>query len=97
VGSTATLEAIIQLIVSTVGQPAHDFDPFLVARYDFELTNAPGTDSSGNGNTPDCSGSSGTNATLFHRRASGLCPAVFWPELLLFHQDDPPYANLSMP
>ena len=42
-----------------VGQPANAFDAFLVARYNFENTGSPGTDTSGNGNNNNCTGSSG--------------------------------------
>lgn len=44
-----------------VGQPSSAFDLFLVARYNFENPGSPGTDTSGNGNNNNCSGSSGNN------------------------------------
>lgn len=54
--STATLESglINGQTLFNVGQSGNPFDAFLVGRYDFEITNSPGTDSSGNGNDTDC-------------------------------------------
>ena len=43
----------------------------LVARYNFEVTNSPGTDSSGNGNDANCgSGNGGTNLDTFSTDAA---------------------------
>jgi hypothetical protein len=65
--STATMESDFtydsRFIVAT---PASVFDATLVARYDFEQTNSPGTDSSGNGNNANCGGGNGgTNLDTF--------------------------------
>ena len=60
----------------------------LIARYDFEQTNAPGVDSSGNGNDSNCGGGSGTNldtyatdfaAGAFARRFQGDTFICFQP------------------
>ena len=96
--STGTLEThFVYNPYFTIGQPANDFDPFLVARYDFEITNAPGTDSSGNGNDPNCSSSSGTTYDIPSTDAAvGQFARQFFGETsYCFTQDDPAYLNLS--
>src|SRR5208283_4322988 len=60
--STATLESSLdaQFVVGTsvMGNPSGGH--LIVARYNFEQTNAPGVDSSGHGNDSDCGGGDGT-------------------------------------
>ncbi len=59
--STSTLETHFTFDSKfIVGLPTNLFEAYLVARYDFEITNSPGTDSSGNGNDANCG--SGNNS-----------------------------------
>ncbi|HXR04323.1 MAG TPA: LamG domain-containing protein [Verrucomicrobiae bacterium] len=94
--STAQMETS-QGIQFTVGQPANDYDPFLVARYNFEDTNDPYADSSGNNNYNDCSTSSGTNYDTFSTNAAvGQFARLFFGDTsVCFTQNDPAYQNLS--
>jgi len=94
--STAQMETS-QGIQFAVGQPVNDFDPFLVARYDFEDTNSPASDSSGNGNDPDCSTSIGpTNDVPSTDAAVGnYARQYFGNTSFCFTQSDPAYNNLS--
>lgn len=56
--STANLDVNAYQVEFVVGQ-ANPFDAYLVARYDFENTNSPGRDTSGNDNDANCSSSGG--------------------------------------
>jgi hypothetical protein len=81
----------------TVGQLANSLDAYLVARYDFELTNAPGTDSSGNGNNPDCTTVIGpTDDVPSTNAAVGTYARQYFGDTsFCFTQYDPAYLNLS--
>ncbi|HTY87877.1 MAG TPA: LamG domain-containing protein [Candidatus Acidoferrum sp.] len=94
--STAQMETS-QGIQFTVGQPASPLDFYLVARYDFEATNSPGADSSGNGNNPDCSTVIGpTNDVPSTDAASGTYARQYFGNTsFCFTQYDPAYLNLS--
>jgi concanavalin A-like lectin/glucanase superfamily protein len=94
--STGEMETS-QGIQFTVGQPANDYDPFLVARYNFEDTNNPYSDSSGNNNNPDCSSTSGpTNDAPSSDAAVGVYARLFFGDTsFCFTQADPAYQNLS--
>lgn len=94
--STAQMETS-QGIQFTVGQPASPFDVNLVARYDFEVTNSPGLDSSGNGNNPNCSTTTGpTNDVPSTNAAVGsYARQYFGNTSFCFTQYDPAYLNLS--
>jgi hypothetical protein len=64
--STATLESDFaynfhQDVYFTVGTPKNDYFPFLVGRFNFEDTNNPYADSSGNNNDNDCTSVNGPN------------------------------------
>src|SRR5208282_509636 len=92
--STATLEThFANDVLFTVGQPVNDFNPFLVARYDFEITNSPGTDSSGNNNNPDCSSSSGPQVDVPSTDAAvgSYARQFFGDTSYCFTQSDPAY------
>ncbi len=100
--STATIEAHFGYgneynVTFTVGSAANDYDPFLVARYNFEDTNNPYADSSGNENDNDCTSSSGTNADIFSTDAAvGQYSRLFFGDTsFCFTQDNPAYQNLS--
>ncbi len=71
--STAHIDINTDDVLFTVVSSTNTFDAYLVARYDFENTNAPGQDSSGNDNSADCGSSGGplddissTNAIIHH-------------------------------
>lgn len=55
--STANLDVNASGVEFSVGQ-AHDFDQYLVARYNFESPSEPGKDTSGHGNNSNCSSNS---------------------------------------
>jgi len=96
--STSTLETHFTYDpLFNVGQPANDFDPFLVARYDFEIPDSPGTDSSGNGNDPDCGSASGPNQDVASTNAAvgNYARQYFGDTSFCFTQNDPAYNNLS--
>jgi hypothetical protein len=100
--STSTLEAHFAYgneynVTFTVGSLANDYDPFLVARYNFEDTNNPYADSSGNNNYNDCTSSSGTNSDTFSTDAAvGQYARLFFGDTsFCFTQSDPAYQNLS--
>jgi hypothetical protein len=93
--STATLETYYNSQF-TVGQPANDYDPFLVARYDFEDTNNPYSDSSGNNNNPDYFTTGATNDTFSTDDAVGQYARLFFGDTSFsFTQDNPAYQNFS--
>jgi len=102
--STATMEAHFAYVNSynvtfTVGTPANDYDPFLVARYNFEVTNNATFDSSGNNLYSDCSTSSGTNPeydTFSTDAAIGNYSRQFFGQSsYCFTQNDPAYQTFS--
>jgi hypothetical protein len=99
--STATLDTDYpNSSIFTVGQsasPPNDFDPFLVARYNFEDTNSPGMDSSGNGNDTDCTTVSGTtNDTFSTNAAVGMYSREFFGDSsYCFYPGGTSYLNLS--
>ena len=94
--STAQMETS-QGITFTAGQPASPLDLYLVARYDFEATNSPGLDSSGNGNDPDCTTTIGpTNDVPSTDAAVGTYARQYFGNTsFCFTQSDPAYLNLS--
>jgi hypothetical protein len=69
--SSSTMETSPNILF-VAGQTANPFDIYLVARYDFEITNSPGTDSSGNGNDANCGSGTGstTNNDTFSTNAA---------------------------
>ena len=73
------------------------FDETLVARYDFEQTNSPGTDSSGNGNNANCgSGNGGTDDTFTTNSAVGsYARQYFGNTSICFPPNAPAFPNLS--
>ena len=100
--STATIEAHFAYVNSynitfTVGSPANDYDPFLVARYNFEDTDVPGLDSSGNGNNTDCSNTTGPLVDVASTNAAvGSYARQFFGESdYCFYNSGPVYASLS--
>ncbi len=94
--STAQMETS-QGIQFIVGQPVTPLDAYLVARYDFEATNSPGSDSSGNGNDPDCTTVIGlTNDVPSTDAAVGTYARQYFGNTsFCFTQYDPAYLNLS--
>jgi hypothetical protein len=103
--STATLETHfyypnnynVTFTVGSGGQPVDDYGPFLVARYNFEDTNNPYNDSSGNNNNPDCGSTDGTNSDIFSTDAAvGLYSRDYFGNTsFCFTQSDPAYQNCS--
>ena len=85
-------------ILFIAGLPANPFDAYLVARYDFEDTNSPGTDSSGNGNNANCgSGNGGTNLDTFSTAAAvGLYAREYLGDTsICFYPGSSTFNNLS--
>ena len=75
-----------------------NFDAYLVARYDFEITNAPDADSSGNGNNANCgTGNSGTNLDTFSTDAAvgAFARKYFGDTGICFLPGSSTFANLS--
>ncbi len=74
----------------------NDYDAFLVARYNFEDTNNPDADSSGNNNHPD-SFTSGSPADTFSTDAAvGQYSRLYFGDTSFsFTQANPAYQNLS--
>jgi hypothetical protein len=69
-----------------------------VARYDFEQTNAPGTDSSGHNNNTDCtSGNGGTNLDTYSTNSAigGYARQFFGDTSICFYPGASYYNNLS--
>lgn len=96
--STATLESQFgNNVFFKVGLPPNDFDPFLVGRYNFETTNSPGLDSSGNGNDANCGSTSGpTNDVASTNAAVGAYARQFFGNTsICFAPGYSGYDNLS--
>jgi hypothetical protein len=83
----------------TVGQTSapDDYDPFLVARYNFEVTNNATFDSSGNNLYSDCSSSSGPESDTFSTNAAvgNYSRQFFGQSSYCFTQNDPAYQVFS--
>jgi hypothetical protein len=98
--STATFESDFAYSpFFTVGQTSapDDYDPFLVARYNFEVTNNATFDSSGNNLYSDCSSSSGPESDTFSTNAAvgNYSRQFFGQTSYCFTQDDPAYQIFS--
>lgn len=97
--STATLETYFaNNVLFTVGQSvSYDFDPFLVARYNFEVTDTPGYDSSGNGNDTDCSDAPGPLVDVASANAAvgNYARQFFGQSDYCFYNSGSVYASLS--
>ena len=92
--STAILETSTssRFVVAT-----NPLNQFLVARYDFEDTNSPGHDSTGNGNDNNCSSSSGPQADVPSTDAAIhlLARRFFGDTSYCFYPGSSSYLNLS--
>ena len=75
-----------------------NFDAYLAGRYDFEITNSPDVDSSGNGNNAGCgSGNGGTNLDTFSTDAAvgAYARKYFGDTGICFYPGSSTFANLS--
>ncbi len=91
-------QLVLALTLGITGQNllGNDYDPFLVARYDFENTNNPYADSSGNNNNPDEIYEGSTNDTFSTNAAVGQYARLFFGDSdFAFDQSVPAYNNLS--
>ena len=91
-------QVLLATILGLSGQHSlgNDYDQFLVARYDFEDTNNPYVDSSGNNNDPDEFVSGSQPDTFSTDAAVGQYARLFFGDTgFQFDQSAPAYPNLS--
>jgi len=89
---------LLAAILGLTGQNllGNDYDSFLVARYNFENTNSPYADSSGNNNNPNEFPSGSPADTFSTNAAEGQYARLYFGQTgFQFDQSDPAYNHLS--